>query len=232
MISSLLPFGHDIWIADGPVVPFVGGFAYSTRMAAIRLGDGGLFIWSPVALSTDLKREIDALGPVRCLISPNLLHHLFLGEWKAAYPQARMFAAPGLRRRRKDLAFNADLTEQPASIWAGEIDQALLRGSFLITEAVFFHRNSGAALFADLIQNFPPDWFKGWRGVLARLDGIVAPQPGAPREWRASFLRRAQARRALRQILDWPIERVVIAHGNCVENDSAAFVRRAFLWLI
>jgi hypothetical protein len=41
------------------------------------------------------------------------LHHLFLGEWKAAYPDARLFAAACLRRRRKDLAFDADLGDAP-----------------------------------------------------------------------------------------------------------------------
>jgi hypothetical protein len=49
---------------------------------------------------------------------------------------------------------------------------------------------------ADLIENLPADWFRGWRGWLARLDGITAPHPGAPREWRASFVDRRAARAA------------------------------------
>src|SRR5690348_4048401 len=55
--------------------------------------------------------------------------------------------------------------------------QQWLQGSFYLTEVVFFHRHSHTALFADLIQNFPRDWFKGWRGAIARLGGIVAPNP-------------------------------------------------------
>jgi hypothetical protein len=174
MAPTLREFGPGIWTSEGPVVSFFG-FPYPTRMAAIRLSDGGLFVWSPIALSPALKREIDALGPVCCLVSPNLLHHLFLGEWKTAYPDARLFASPGLRRRRKDLAFDADLSDEPDPLWAADVNQVLVRGSFAMTEAVFFHRASGAAIFADLIENLPRDWFKGWRGLLARLDGIVAP---------------------------------------------------------
>ena len=166
VVSMLREFGPGIWTTEGPVVPFFG-FPYPTRMAVIRLSNGGLFVWSPIALSLALKREIDALGPVRCLVSPNLLHHLFLAEWKAAYPDARLFAAPGLRRRRKDLAFDADLGDAPDPLWAADVDQVLMRGSFAMTEVVFFHRASGAAIFADLIQNFPRDWFKGWRALLA-----------------------------------------------------------------
>jgi hypothetical protein len=223
-------FGPNIWIAEGPVVSFFG-FPYPTRMALVRLADGGLFVWSPIALSQELAAAVDALGPVRHVVSPNALHHLFLGEWKAAYPAARLWAPPGLRSKRKDLAFDAELGDAPEPQWAANIDQVHMSGSLFMTEVVFFHRASCSAIFADLIQNFPRDWFKGWRGVVARLDGLVAPNPGAPREWRASFLTRRAARAALARIFAWPIERVLIAHGDCAQSDGAAFVRRAFGWL-
>jgi len=113
-----------------------------------------------------------------------------------------------------------------------DIDQVILRGSFALTEVIFFHRGSRTALFADLIQNFPRDWFTGWRGIVARLGGIVAPNPGAPRDWRASFLDRRAARTALGQVFAWPIERVLIAHGDLPAADAAAFARRAFAWLL
>ena len=230
MTECLREFGPKIWTADGSTVSFFG-FAYSTRMAAIQLSSGGLFIWSPIALSTALKGEIDALGAVRFLVSPNKLHHLFLGAWKSAYPGARMFAPPGLRRRRKDLAFDGDLGDAPDPLWAADIDQVALRGSWAMTEVVFFHHASRTAIFADLIQNFPPDWFTGWRAPLARYAGIVAPRPSAPLDWRSSFIDRKSARAALARILAWPIERVVIAHGDPVAAGGAAFVREAFAWL-
>jgi Domain of unknown function (DUF4336) len=230
MGALLRKFGQRIWLADGPVVPFYR-FPYPTRMAVIRLSDGGMFVWSPVALSAALRREVDALGPVHHLVSPNPIHHLFLGEWKSAYPEARLYASPGLRRKRRDLAFDAELGDAPEPDWAADIDQVQVRGSFVMTEVVFFHHASHTVIFADLIENLPRDWFKGWRGVLARLDGIVAPNPGAPREWRASFFNRPAARAALARILAWPIERVLIAHGEPATANGAAFVRRAFAWL-
>ncbi len=229
MSKVLREFAPAIWMSDGPVVSFFG-FRYPTRMALIKLSDGRLFVWSPVALSAALKRDIDALGPVHFLVSPNRLHHLFLADWKSAYPQARLYASPGLRGKRKDLAFDAELGETPEPEWAADIDQVPIPGSPL-TEVEFFHRASRTAIFADLIQNFPRDWFKGWRGVVARLDGICAPNPGAPREWRAMFLNRRAAHAALRRILAWPIERVLIAHGEPAIGDGATFVRDAFAWL-
>lgn len=232
MPLRLVQFGSELWVCDGPTVPFALGFGYPTRMAVVRLHNGSLFVWSPIPVTQELRDEVDALGPVRYLVSPNKLHHLFLADWAATYPAARVYASPGLRRRRKDLAFDADLCPAPDPQWADDLDQVMLRGSFAMTEVVFFHRPSGTALFADLIQNLPRDGFRGWRGLLARMDGIVSPHPGAPREWRATFIDRRATRAGLRRILEWPIQRVVIAHGECVQTNAAALVRRAFSWLI
>jgi hypothetical protein len=231
MNGPLQQFGPEIWLADGPVMLF-HGFPYSTRMAVIRLSDGGLFVWSPIALSDPLRVSIDALGPIRHLVSPNSLHHLFLGEWQSAYPAARLYASPRLRCKRKDLTFDAELSDAPEPAWATDLDQVVLHGSFALSEVVFFHRSSHTVLFADLIQNFPRDWFKGWRGIVARFAGIVAPTPGTPCDWRASFLNRRAAQAALARVLTWPIKRVVIAHGELPIPDGAAFVRRAFAWLL
>ncbi|HEY7246098.1 MAG TPA: hypothetical protein VH678_19675 [Xanthobacteraceae bacterium] len=229
-MSVLREFGTGIWVCDGPTVPYYG-FQYPTRMALIQLPDEELLVWSPVALSMPLRSEIVALGNVRFLVSPNRLHHLFLKEWKSAYPQARTYALPELRKKRPDIAFDGLLGDSPEPEWASDIDQVPVRGSPL-TEVEFFHRPSRTAIFADLIQNFPPDWFNGWRAIVARLDGICAPNPGAPREWRMLFYDRRIARAAVERILAWPIERVLIAHGEPVMVDGRRFVRRAFKWLL
>lgn len=231
MDHRLQAFGLGIWTCEGPDVPFLPGFPYPTRMVIVRLADDGLFVWSPIALDADLRAEVDALGPVRDLVAPNRIHHLSLGEWRAAWPEARLHAAPGLARKRRDLAFDTELGDTPDPAWAGDLDQVLVAGSVFMSEVVFFHRASQTAIFADLIENFAPDHFTGWRGRLARLDGIVAPDPGAPREWRWSFLDRDRARSALDRILAWPIDRVVMAHGTMIVSDGSAFVRKAFGWL-
>ena len=230
-MTRLIPFGPDIWIAEGSVVSFFG-FPYPTRMAVIRLSDRTLFVWSPIALDDELRGEVDALGVVAHLVSPNKIHHLFLGEWKSVYPGARLYASPGLQSRRRDLEFDAVLGEMPEHAWAADIDQVCVGGSFAMTEIVFLHRASRTAIFADLIENFRPGWFAGWKGVLARLDGIVSPDYGAPREWRASFWRRRPARRALERILAFAPEKVVIAHGELAHGDGTAFIRKAFCWLL
>ena len=229
--EPLFQFGPEIWIANGPVTSF-HGFPYPTRMAVIRLHDGNLFVWSPVALSDRISTSVNALGKVRHIVSPNAMHHLFLKEWKSAYPAARLYASPGLPRKRRELCFDAELSDAPEPGWGSDIEQVVMRGSFTLTEIVFFHRSSRTVLFADLIQNFPCDWFKGWRRVIARHGGVVAPNPGAPLDWRASFFNRRAAKVSLDGVLAWPIDRVVIAHGDLPTDDGRAFVRKAFSWLL
>ena len=230
-MTRLIPFGPDIWIAEGSVVSFFG-FPYPTRMAVIRLSGGTLFVWSPIALDDELRGEVDALGEVAHLVSPNKIHHLFLGDWKKVYPGARLYASPGLAPRRRDLHFDAVLGDMAEPEWAADIEQVCFGGSFAMTEIVFLHRASRTAIFADLIENFRPGSFAGWKGVLARLDGIVSPDYGAPREWRASFWRRRPARGALERILAFAPEKVVIAHGELAHADGMAFIRKAFCWLL
>jgi hypothetical protein len=226
---SLEFFGPDIWIAEGPVVSFYG-FSYPTRMIVIRLSDGGVFVWSPIALTPELKAAVDALGPVAHVVSPNKIHHLYMGEWQDAYPSAKLYASPGLAQKRSDLRFETTLGDSPPAAWAADIDQVEMGGSAFLTEIVFFHRKSRTAIFADLIENFRPGWFRGWRGILARLDGIVMPHGGAPREWRFTF-KKTIARAALARILAWQPEQVVMAHGELTRTDGAAFIRKSFRWL-
>ena len=73
-------FGPSLYSADGPTVSFYG-FPYPTRMAVVRLSDGSNWVWSPVALTDELFNSVQAVGPVRHIVSPNKIHHLFLAEW-------------------------------------------------------------------------------------------------------------------------------------------------------
>jgi Domain of unknown function (DUF4336) len=223
-------FGHEVWIADGPDF-VIFGFHYPTRMAVIRLSDGRLFIWSPIQLTDILRAEVDTLGQVAYIIAPNSLHHLFLVAWKSTYPGAKVYAPPGLRKKRTDIAFDADLGNASSPDWAGEIDQVLMQGNLITTEVVFFHVGSGTVLFTDLIQQFPVSLFSSWRGLVAKLDLMTGPEPSVPRKFRIAFTKRRAARDSLQRIFAWPAERVLMAHGTPVEKDAQAFLRRAFRWL-
>lgn len=223
-------FGESLWLVDGPIVE-VAGFRYPTRMTVIKLAGEGLLICSPVALDEALKAKIEALGEVRWLVAPNSLHHVFMKSWQEAYPAARTYAPPGLRKKRPDLRFDEDLTDLAPAAWGPEMDQVILRGNLITSEVVFFHRPSGTVIFTDLIQHFAPGWFTGWRAVVAKLDRMTAALPEVPQKFRNAFINRTAARKAIRQILEWPFDKVVMAHAPPVRSNGRAFIARAFRWL-
>lgn len=226
----LIPFGTNLYLADGPTVSF-NGFPYPTRMAVARLSTGALWVWSPVALTEALATAVDALGPVAHIVSPNKLHHLFMPAWKARWPAARLHAPPGLSRKRKDIHFDAELDDATDAPWQADLAQVVFGGSFAMDEVAFFHRESRTAIFGDLIQRFPRAGATGWKGLVMRLDDLVGPHGSTPREWRLTFVPRRRARAARSTVLAWDAQRLVVAHGDCAATGAGPLIEAALRWI-
>jgi hypothetical protein len=222
---------EDIWIYEGETVSFFG-LPYSTRMTVIRLADKKLWIHSPEKITHGLKEELAGLGEVAYLVSPNKLHHLYLGEWLKAYPSARNYAAPGLARKRSDITFTKDLTDKPEDEWAGEIKQTIFKGSPLVEEVVFYHVKSSTLILTDLIENFRPESFNWWQRLVAKFTGILAPNGKTPVDWRTSFLfGKDEARESLATLIKWQPKNIVISHGECIYGQGVEFLVKSFSWL-
>jgi len=228
--SMLKEFGTSLYIADGPTVSFYG-FPYPTRMAVIQLSDGSAWVWSPVALSDELADSVESVGPVRFIVSPNKIHHLFLPEWARRWPDARLYAPPGLAKRKPELKFDDELGDEADPAWATDIDQVIFHGSVAMEEVVFFHRQSRCAIVCDLIQRHPEAEMIGWKGWLMRLDSLVGEHGSTPREWRASFFRRGSARAARDKVLSWNPERLLIAHGECAQTGASEIISNSLSWI-
>jgi hypothetical protein len=200
-------------------------------MAVVRLSDGSAWVWSPVALSDDLADSVNSVGPVRFIVSPNKIHHLFLSECASRWPEARLYAPPGLAKKKPELKFDAELGDTADPAWAADIDQVIFHGSVAMKEVVFFHRQSRCAIVCDLIQRHGEAGMTGWKGWLMRLDGLVGEHGSTPREWRASFVGRRAARSAREKLLSWNPERLLIAHGECAQNRASEIIADALSWI-
>ncbi len=231
----LARLGPNLWVADGGTVSFFG-FDYPTRMVVVRLDDGGLWLWSPIALGPGLETAVRALGPVRHLVSPNKLHHLFLASWRERFPEAKLWGTASTVARFRTLDFSGSLSDRAPSDWAGQIDQFHFANSPFLDELTFFHRQSRTAIIADLSQPFSEAFLKAhwprWLRTIARLAKMVEGWGYPPVELRFSFRHRAQARAKLRALIDEEPGRVVVAHGEIVSSGGAAYLRRAFSWLL
>ncbi|RVV96504.1 DUF4336 domain-containing protein [Mesobaculum littorinae] len=226
----LQPLGPDLWLCDGPSVTGAGGFQFPTRMVVVRLPvEGGLWVWSPVALTQDVRAAVDALGSVRHLVAPNSLHHTCLAEWARSYPQARVHAAPGLTETASGTAIHARLDDMTDTEWSGALDQVVVLGNRITTEVVFFHRASATAIVTDWVQHIPRG---GWRAVVARLDLMSAREPSVPRKFRLATTDRIATRQTVQRILAWDAKRLVFAHGPALPAGRAETLRQAFAWLV
>ena len=228
MDAALRPITDDLWVAERPLL-VLRLLDIGTRMTVIRLPDGGLFLHSPVEADAATRRAVEALGAVRAIAAPNYLHHLFAGGWKQAYPQARLLGAPGLARKRRDLAFDGELGDEPDPSCAGAIEQVFVRGARLLNEVAFFHRASRTLLLTDLA--FHPTATSGpglrrWTRLTRVRDGF-----GPNALVRLSFRDRRAARASLDRILAWDFDRVTVTHGELLESGGREALRKAYAWL-
>ena len=118
------------------------GMQLGTRMTIIRMKNNILFLHSPTKLTPDLKKQLDELGKVSIIVCPNKLHHLYVNSYINNYPNAKIYAAPGLKKKRKDIQFNGTLLDEPNEEWQEEIDQMVFRGCFFMKEVFFFHKET------------------------------------------------------------------------------------------
>ena len=216
----------DLFVTEQPLR--FAGLEIGTRMSVVRLRGGQLLLHSPVRLDAGLRSELEALGEVRFLVAPNRFHHLFAGEAAAAYPKAELWGAPGLERKRPDLALRV-LEDQPPPGWADELDQCRVEGFPLVNEVVFFHRSSRTLIATDLAFGVGPDQPLSTR-LFLRLGGV--------RRFGPTYLERllardrTAARRSLERILAWDFSRVVIAHGPVLESGGREALRDSYAWLL
>lgn len=238
-INTLKAVAENIWIVDGPIVRMAmygTRIPFSTRMTIVKLNNGDLWCHSPTTLTPELKQQIDSLGSVKHLISPNKIHYAHIGSWAKAYPSAIAWASPGVRERASqqkiDVEFQADLQDEPAPDWATELDQLIFRGSRFMDEVVFFHRASSTLILTDLIENFEPEkvpWQYRWMLVIG---GNVDPDGKTPRDLQFTFRgNKEQARQCFQQMLAWNPQKVIVAHGRWYEENGTAELNRAFRWL-
>lgn len=235
-LNTLKPIGPDIWIVDGPVIKFYG-MPFPTRMTVIRLHGGGLFIHSPIALDDGLLAELDGLGPVQHLVSPNWIHYASIGYWAKVYPKAVTWASPNVRARalkyQVDVCFDRDLGEEAAPEWAAEIKQMIVHGNAFHEEVVFFHDASNTLVLTDLIENFEaakaPLWFRPIVWLISALD----PDGGMPRDMRATFRKgRKELKQAVETMICWGPDKVVLSHGRWFESNGVQHLKRVLGWAL
>ena len=224
---------EGVWIVDsGPMNAM--GLKLPVRMTIFRLKNGDLLLHSPTPFSAEVAKAVEALGPVRHLVAPNIAHWTFLADWQRAYRDATTRAVPGLRDRAQVRAsavrIDAELSDTAPPEWADTLDQGIIAGGAGFSEAWFFHRQTRTLVLVDLIENLEPD-------KLPPIPRLVMQASAATRGTTARHLRLPvrlgglEAKKAIRTIVALEPDRVIFAHGRTFESGGAAKLKRAFKWL-
>ncbi|MGH2415080.1 MAG: DUF4336 domain-containing protein, partial [Microcystaceae cyanobacterium] len=148
------------------------------RMTVVKLDEGGLFVYAPVAPTSECIRLVNELvaehGDVKYIILPTisgLEHKVFVGPFARCFPNAQVFVAPkqwsfplnlplswlGLPPKRTQI-LPEDSSKTP---FAEQFDYAMLGcinlGPGGFAEVAFFHRRSHTLLVTDSVVSVPEE---------------------------------------------------------------------------
>ena len=220
-LTRLEPIGASIWSARAAQRFF--GMEVGARMTVCRLDDGGLVLISPIEHDAQLQGEIDAIGPIRALVSPCLLHHLYLGPWHEANPEASVYGPEGLSRKRPDLSLTATLGSSFDERFGDALRRLPVAGMPKLNESLFFHRASGTLLVTDFCLYLPES--TGYTRLMATMLGIRA-RPHCDLVYKSMISDSAAFRASLTPLRGLPIERLSMCHHEIVNEDAQQVVSR------
>lgn len=219
----------QIWILEYPVR--FGGMDLFGRTTIIKLKNNDLIIHDPCKIDYSVKKEIDAIGKVEYIVAPGNYHHLFVADFQQQYPDAETFLCPGLERKRPDIKFEWVLGNQPDQRWANTIDQVVVQGTKFIWEVPFFHKPSKTLILVDLLENIGDDYthtaglyLRFWWKVIFKMWN----NPKAAPEYQMGWGDKEVVRKGLKRIIGWDAQRVILAHGECIEGNVNNVLRSAW----
>ena len=199
-------------------------------MTVVRIDADRVLVHSPIAASPELLREVASIGPIAFLVAPNRYHHLFVGHWQKAFPDAQVWVAPGVEHKRPDLRIDGVIATGVVAPWSGALDHVGIEGWPMTNEVVFFHRASTTLIATDIALNIGADSPPLTR-MAFRLHGTFGRLAPTLLE-RVAVRDRLAFRRSLEAALAWPFERVVVAHGAVVESQGREALVRGYSWVL
>jgi hypothetical protein len=215
-----------VWTVERRIA-MPGGPSLPACATVIRLPSRGLLVVSPPPLSAGGLEALEALGPVEEILAPNSFHHLNARDFLARHPSATFRFAPGLRARVSALPPGEELATAAPPPWGGAVEHTILGPVRGLAEVALFHRPSATLILTDVAFNLVNAGSRVQRLLLTLLG--VPRGFGPSRTARMLLLRdRPLAAAFLTRVLEWPFQRVLVAHGQPLEADAQQVFRAAF----
>lgn len=222
MLQSI---GKEIWSCPAPLSLL--GMNLGTRMTVLRLEGGELLLHSVIPHSPELQSELQALGKVRYIVAPSSMHHLFVGPWQKAFPDARTLAAKGVSEKRKDLRLDGVLEDSDPG-WGPQLSQKVIEGMPQINEVLLLHPPSKTLICTDALFYLPDrQWFTGF---YAWLSGVNR-QAGQTPIFKMMIKDRTAYKASWEAIKAWDFEQISLCHGELVPQNGKKVLNDALAWL-
>lgn len=232
-------------------VPFLrfGKIKIGGRGTIVRLQSGALAVFSPVALTDEVKQKVSELGEVKYITALDFEHHIFLGPWHAAYPNAKVLGPEGLSEKRQkqnneDVPISYVFSKsKPITSIDPEFDSEFeyeYVHAHANKEIVFNHKPTKTLIQADLIFNYPPteQYSKTGdsptSGILTKLFGGLTNTTGNGQKrliwYGISSGDRNGYANSVTNINKWDFDRMVPCHGDVVETGAKGIFQKIMEW--
>lgn len=218
-MNELREIDEDIWIRDYPF--YVKKIALGTRMTVVRLFDDQLWLNAPCGITRELKEELDGLGQVKFLVSPNRHHDFFLHKFHKIFPAAEVFVPTGSEKKATKSGIKNPIPMIPGGRypWQPTIQTLAIQGMPGTNESVFFHHPSKTLICADLAFNFK----EAPAGLMAKVVfGLAGTLSGfkVSRIFKFYIKDKEAYKESVEKLFELPIERVIVCHGEVLKGEG------------
>jgi hypothetical protein len=213
-----------IWSLERPV--WFGGARLRARTTVVRLDDGSLLLHTPAPPTDALVEELRALGPVRWLVVPNCWHHLGAPAAAARFPEAKVVGPDSALGRNRELRLDVNIHDGELGRLVPELETLPLAGVPFWDETVLYHRPTQTLLGADIVCSAGVHDHWTWR-FGARVTGCYE-RVRVPPDARRKLPDKTATARSLRTILERPAERLIIGHGDVIEEGCRDLLAHAW----
>ena len=232
-VKDLFEYQKDwIWIKEYPV--HYAGVDFNSRMTVIRLLNNNLLIHSPCEIDRTTQLAIERLGQVEFIVAPGSYHYLHVESAQQAFPNAETLICPGIEIKNPKMEFDWFLGNRADPRWENDFEQVLVRGNKYIWEVAFYHKTTQTLILVDLIENITDEtedvsWgLKFWWKLVFRMWNNPKPAP----EYQLGWQDKKAASISLKRILSWDFERIIIAHGELIEENASELAIHAWQELL
>lgn len=185
------------------------GVELGNRMTVVKNENNDLWVHSPININQDTVNQLQKMGNVHSIISPNLLHHLHLAKFIKYFPNIPVYGVDGIEKKQKDVSFQL----LPINLWGADIKSIRIEGMPSIKETVFFHQASKTLIVTDLVFNVSETM--GWSKVVWSAYGVNHKLKVSPL-FKFLIKHKPKFNQSIQQLLQWDFENVILSHGNII----------------